>query len=422
MLRSAYRLSCATMLCLIVAPLCLIIVSTAATAQTADVAHWWTSGGESKAIAVIANEYRKRGGTWVDSAVVGGAAQYAQVMNRLAGGNPPTAAQWRVGPPVIELAQQGLLRNLDDIAQKGNWDHILPPLIVKEITYDHHYYGAPVDIDAVNRIFYSTKIFNELKISPPQTWDEFFSIADKIKAAGYIPLAQAASPNFESMLFESVMFGVGGKDFYRKIFVDHDANAARSDAMVRSFEVLRRLTHYVDDGATNRKWNDTAILVEQNKAAMQVIGDFAKGEFRAAGLTIGKDFGCAPAPGTAGGFIAQMDVFIFPKINKPDAIAAQRKLAEVIMDPVVQVNFNATMGTLPVRTDVDVTQLDACSQQAQKVIAADPTNLVPTKSISFSSDVEGQFDDLIGHFWITPGESAEQAAAQLAGILGNAKN
>jgi glucose/mannose transport system substrate-binding protein len=34
--------------------------------QKADVIHFYTSGGESRAIGVFANEYAKRGGTWID--------------------------------------------------------------------------------------------------------------------------------------------------------------------------------------------------------------------------------------------------------------------------------------------------------------------------------------------------------------------
>lgn len=33
-----------------------------AAAQPADVIHFWTSGGESRAVAVFAREYEKRGG------------------------------------------------------------------------------------------------------------------------------------------------------------------------------------------------------------------------------------------------------------------------------------------------------------------------------------------------------------------------
>ena len=38
----------------------------------AEVIHWWTSGGESAAVQVLADDYRKAGGVWVDSAVASG--------------------------------------------------------------------------------------------------------------------------------------------------------------------------------------------------------------------------------------------------------------------------------------------------------------------------------------------------------------
>ena len=40
----------------------------------AEVIHWWTSGGESAAIAVFADAFNAAGGKWVDNAVAGGSA------------------------------------------------------------------------------------------------------------------------------------------------------------------------------------------------------------------------------------------------------------------------------------------------------------------------------------------------------------
>jgi len=58
-----------------------------AQAQKADVIHFWTSGGEQRAIAVFAHEYEKRGGTWVDDPTIGPQAEIAMAMNRIAGGS-----------------------------------------------------------------------------------------------------------------------------------------------------------------------------------------------------------------------------------------------------------------------------------------------------------------------------------------------
>ena len=49
------------------------------------------------------------------------------------------------------------------------------------------------------------------------------------------------------------------------------------------------LRGYVDPGSPGRNWNDATSLVIQGKAGMQFMGDWAKGEFAAAGLTPGKD-------------------------------------------------------------------------------------------------------------------------------------
>ena len=72
-----------------------VLAAPHAVAQTkAEVIHWWTSGGESAAVKELASAFSKAGGQWVDSAVAGGDAARAQAINRVVGGNPPTAAQF----------------------------------------------------------------------------------------------------------------------------------------------------------------------------------------------------------------------------------------------------------------------------------------------------------------------------------------
>ena len=141
-----------------------------ASAQDAQVMHWWTSGGESRAVAVFAKEYEKRGGKWIDGASVGPAAEHAAVLNAIAGGNPPAAFQWNIGVAVRQLAEQGLLANLDDLAKTGDWTRHLPPLLVKNISVDSHVIAVPVNLHGANWMWYSTKIFADLQMSPPRTW------------------------------------------------------------------------------------------------------------------------------------------------------------------------------------------------------------------------------------------------------------
>ena len=89
-----------------------------ALAQKAEVIHWWTSGGESAAVKQLAEAYTKAGGTWVDNAIAGGDNARAAALNRIAGGNPPTASQFNTSKQYHELIEADLLNNVDDVAAK----------------------------------------------------------------------------------------------------------------------------------------------------------------------------------------------------------------------------------------------------------------------------------------------------------------
>ena len=400
--------------------LAMSMAASAASAQPADVIHWWTSGGESKAVGVFAAEYNKRGGTWIDNAVVGGPAARAASMNRIAGGNPPVATMWNVGVAVRQLAEQGLLTNLDDVAKAGNWVANLPPLIVKNISYDGHIVAVPVDLHGGNWMFYSKKIYDELKLQPAKDWDEFLAQAEKIKAAGYTPLAIGGQPFQEVWLWMPVLLGSTGKENFKKIYADHDATVAAGPGVKKAFEVMAKLRQYTDAGRPNRKWNDTLLLVQNNKAASQFLGDWGKGEFAAAGLKPMVDYGCAIAPGNQGAYIMNVDVFAFPKNSKPEVLAAQKKLAEVMMDPATQAQFNQFKGALPARLDANISALDVCAQAGKQIIDGGPANQMPNTALAFSSDVDGQITDLITSYFNSTTMTAEAATAAFAKIIANA--
>lgn len=391
-----------------------------AAAQPADVIHFWTSGRESRAVAVFAHEYEQRGGKWIDDPTVGPQAESVLAMNRIVGGNPPTAMQWQTGAPTRELAQQRLLANLDWLAEAGHWKQTLPPFLLQNVTVDGHVYSAPVDIHGTKWMFYSTKIYRDLSLQPPKSWDEFFAQAPRLQAAGYIPLAFGANAQQESWLFMSLLAGVGGADTYRAIALDHDAKVAGSSRVEAAFDVMGRLRQYVDAGSPNRKWNDTLALVETNKAALMIVGDWAKGDFSAANLTLDKDYGCELAPGTSDAYIMAVDAFAFPKTNKPDQIQAQHKLAELMMDPAVQTEFTRYKGSIPSRLDANIAVLDQCAKQGQQVMAMGPSHQLPHFYLVFTPDTYGQYVDLLAQYWANPGMSAADVTKKFASIMAGA--
>jgi glucose/mannose transport system substrate-binding protein len=77
------------------------------------VLHWWTSGGEAKAVARIEGAFEAQGGTWIDSPIAGGGGDAAMtaLRARVVAGNPPTAVQLK-GPGIQEWATEGSLNDV----------------------------------------------------------------------------------------------------------------------------------------------------------------------------------------------------------------------------------------------------------------------------------------------------------------------
>jgi glucose/mannose transport system substrate-binding protein len=91
-----------------------MVCGVAQAAEQVEVLHWWTSGGEAKAVGVLKSDLDKQGYQWKDYAVAGGggAAAMTALKTQVISGNPPSAAQIK-GPLIQEWAQQDVLVPID---------------------------------------------------------------------------------------------------------------------------------------------------------------------------------------------------------------------------------------------------------------------------------------------------------------------
>ena len=389
--------------------------------KRAEVFHWWTSGGESAAVKELARIFDDRGGTWVDTAI-GGSGNVARPIgiNRILGGDPPAAMQLNTGTQMNELADGGFLRPLDDLAKAQGWQAALPPVFWTAIQHDGHVWAAPINDHGINWIWYSKPVFAKSGITAePRSWDELFADLDKVRAAGFIPVAVGGQPWQLSEIFNDVMLGAGGRDLYRRVWKDQDPAAVKSAAFKQVAEIFARLRDYQDPGSPNRDWNLATALVLQDKAGIQFMGDWAKGEFVAAGKVADKDYGCILGPGQQN-FMVSGDVFIFPKLKDQATSDAQALLATVVMSKDGQIAFNGRKGSLPVRLDVNTDLLDACAQKGLAVLKV-PENQIANPDILAPQDFGQSASDIIAQYWTTPSMTAEAFADRWVDLIRQTK-
>jgi len=392
-----------------------------------EVVHWWTSGGEKAAVDVLKAQVEKDGFIWKDGAVAGGGGSTAMTVlkSRAVAGNPPGVAQIK-GPDIQEWASTGLLDTdaLKVVSKEEKWDSLLDKKVSDTVKYEGDYVAVPVNIHRVNWLWINPEVFKKAGITKnPTTLEEFYAAADKLKAAGFIPLAHGGQPWQDSTVFEAVVLSVMGADGYKKALVDLDEKALTGPEMVKSLTELKKVATYMDADGKGQDWNLEAAKVINGKAGMQIMGDWAKSEWTAAKKVAGKDYECVAFPGTEKAFTYNIDsLAVFKQSKDKDTTAAaQQDIAKVVLGENFQKVFSINKGSIPVRNDMlnkmDSYGFDSCAQTAAKDFLADAKTggLQPSMAHNMATTlaVQGAFFDVITNFINDPKADPAKTAKQL---------
>jgi len=409
-------------------------------AESVEVLHWWTSGGEAAALGVLKKDLESQGITWNDMPVAGGGGEAAMtaLRARVTSGNPPSAVQ-ALGFDITDWAKQGVVANLNDLAGKEGWDNVVPTALQKFSKHDGKWVAAPVNVHSTNWVWANKAVLDKAGVNTmpqnwdefivaldkvqkagysawankavldkagvntmPQNWDEFIVALDKVQKAGYVGLAHGGQAWQDATLFDGVVLTTGGVDFYNKAFVQKDPKALNSATMVKAFDRMSQLRSYVDKDFSNRDWNLASAMVIEGKAGFQIMGDWAKGEFLKAKKVPNKDFLCMRVPGTQGMVSFNSDQFMMFKVGA-DSQGAQTKLAKAIMNPSFQSAFNVVKGSVPARTDVPNTAFDDCGKKGMADLADANKSGQLVGSMAHGHAVpasikNGFYDVITGHF------------------------
>jgi glucose/mannose transport system substrate-binding protein len=393
-------------------------------AEEVEVIHWWTSGGEAAALQVLRGNLEKEGVAWKDAAIAGGGGDQARTVlqARMAAGDPPTAMQM-LGLVVQDWAGQDVLGNLDPLAEKDGWDKVIPPALQNIVKYDGHYVAAPFNMHSTNWVWVNKALFEQVGGTEPKTFEDFQALAQKFKDAGVIPVAHGGQAWQEATIFDGAVISAGGPEFYKKAFIELDEEALGSDTMAKAFDQLRAIRGMVDPNFPGRDWNLATAMVINGQAGMQIMGDWAKGEWLNAGKVPGTDVLCFRYPGTQGAVTFNSDAFGMMQVSEAE-VDAQFKLAAAIMDPAFQESFNLKKGSIPARSDVSDANFDACGKKAiadaKEATAAGALMGSMAHGHAAPEAVKGAVYDVVTEFFNSDMSSAD-ASKKLAEAVANAK-
>lgn len=312
-----------------------------------EIFSWWTAGGEAEGLNAMFDVYK---GMYpdveiVNATVAGGAGTNAKAVlaTRLQGGDPPDSFQVHAGLEVEKYDPTTYLTPIEDMYDFS----VFPPDLLTLLEYEGHIWSMPVNIHRSNVLWYNKAIFDKYGLSVPMTKDEFFDVAEKLKAEGIVPVTMGTKDGWEAAhVFEGVLAATLGADGYRGLWTGE--TSWTDPGVTEALEYFNGIMDYVNEDHSALTWDGAGEYFLEDKAAMMIMGDWTAGWFASKGYS---DYGWAATPGSNGIFVGLSDSFALPN-QAPNPDAAKAWL-EVCGSKEGQEAFNPKKGSICARTDCD---------------------------------------------------------------------
>jgi glucose/mannose transport system substrate-binding protein len=200
--------------------------------------------------------------------------------------------------------------------------------VLAPLSYGGKLYGVPSDIHRLNTIFYNRKVLRSYGLVEPRTLDDLRAMGRRLEGSGVSLLAIGSREPWTLALFafESLLVAREGPAFYENYF--RGRLKADDPHVLGAIRNMLDLLAFANDDHPQLTWLQAVDLVIRGKAAMTVMGDWARGYFAAKGLKVGQDFGEMAFPQSDATFVYTSDAFALPVLAKNRA-GAERLLRTI---------------------------------------------------------------------------------------------
>ena len=194
------------------------------------------------------------------------------------------AQSWR------DMSTAGMLAPLDDLYESEGWMDAFPQGTIDYFTdpLDGHMYGVQVDTVWTPIIYYNKDVFDELGLSEPETWDEFYAVTDALTEGGYIPLSAVYDMQLQNHLPQALMLRSWTQEEYDAFSQNWSGDAPEETFehkwtdpnSVRIFETINEMAEHNVWGEGFQAltdYNQAISLFSSQAAAMYVMGVWEAG-------------------------------------------------------------------------------------------------------------------------------------------------
>ncbi len=227
----------------------------------------------------------------------------------------------------------------------------------------------PLGSHRLNCLFYNTSVVEEAGVDPASLnsvsalIDAMETVASETDA---IPMTHGASGTWTTtQFFAAVLLGQAGYDEYMN-FVEGNPS---EDAVRSAFESMATIFEsYINEDAASIGLTESNQNIIEGNAAFIHQGNWAAGAYRNADdFAYNEDWGFKTFPGTEGMYTLHFDSFLFPSNNPTPENT--RTWLEFVGGQEAQIAFNQYKGSIPTRTDVDMSEFGPYLQETAEDFA-----------------------------------------------------
>jgi multiple sugar transport system substrate-binding protein len=216
------------------------------------------------------------------------------------GGNPPDiSAVDQIWNP--EFAAAGLIIPLDEYLNdspvkeeqffSGAWDSAV---------YKNQVWGIPLDVGAWEFLYYNVDRFNEVGVTPPNTWNEWYNIGKKLtrdtnndgEVDQWGLYLLGAKGEIVVVFTDSLIFSNGGQ------IVSDDGTEGMLDSpeVIEAMKFYKKLTDIAPPGVPDADQTESSNYFATGKVAMETIGEWEQDTIESRAPDLNWDMAAMPAP------------------------------------------------------------------------------------------------------------------------------
>lgn len=305
-----------------------------------------------------------------------------------------------------KYAKNDYLQDLSDTDIVNHYDGNM-------LSYDGKLYGAPLSVNAYV-VTYNKELFEKVGAEIPDTLDEFYKVCEKIKEAGYTPLAAGYQDSWVLMADTQAEYATSimadDLDALKKC-ERREVKFADSKEWREVFERIGKRLQYTQEDQFGTDWNTACTMLANGEAAMVVSGDWTSNNVADMGETV--ELGAFVLPVSNN---AEDSILAYPGAGQSYAVSADSENQEAAVKFVDfmttkesgEAYVNEGIGICVIK-DVVAPETETALSDIITLINEGKSKALPADTdFNFSEEYRDAFQNVVSDFLLNGGKDVDQ--------------